>query len=86
MCPRAISASAHARAVSCSDTTQSQNSLRISWSAEEVESRLVEIMEKIHERCVEHGRSDGDVVNYVKGANIAGFEKVAQAMLAYGIG
>ena len=77
---------ANAGGVAVSGLEQSQNSLRISWSAEEVESRLVEIMEKIHERCVEHGRSDGDVVDYVKGANIAGFEKIAQAMLAYGIG
>ena len=77
---------ANAGGVAVSGLEQSQNALRISWSAEEVESRLVEIMRTIHERCVDHGGSDAGPVDYVKGANIAGFEKVAQAMLAYGIG
>ena len=61
-----------------------QNSMRISWTQDELNQRLREIMAGIHERCVRHG-SDGDTVNYVKGANLAGFIKVADAMLAYGV-
>ena len=75
---------ANAGGVAVSGLEQSQNALRISWSREEVEGRLVEIMAKIHERCVEHGSQNGRV-NYVRGANVAGFEKVARAMMAYGI-
>jgi glutamate dehydrogenase (NADP+) len=75
---------ANAGGVAVSGLEQSQNSLRISWSREEVESRLEDIMKKIHATCVRYG-SDGDGwVNYVKGANIGGFTKVADAMLAYG--
>jgi glutamate dehydrogenase (NADP+) len=62
---------------------QTQNSMRLSWTREEVDRRLLEIMQKIHGSCVEYGR-EGDFVDYVKGANIAGFIKVADAMLAYG--
>jgi glutamate dehydrogenase (NADP+) len=77
---------ANAGGVAVSGLEQSQNALRISWSREEVESRLVEIMQRIHGCCVEYGdNGDGKPVNYVRGANIAGFEKVAQAMLAYGV-
>ena len=50
-----------------------------------MEKRLVEIMQRIHTRCVKHGDTGDGFVNYVNGANIAGFEKVASAMLAYGI-
>ena len=75
---------ANAGGVAVSGLEQSQNALRISWSREEVEDRLESIMKKIHDQCVHHG-SDGDGwVNYVKGANIGGFVKVADAMLAYG--
>jgi glutamate dehydrogenase (NADP+) len=67
-----------------------QNSMRISWTAEEVDKRLHQIMSGIHEQCVKYGTeqaADGSsrYVNYVKGANIAGFMKVAKAMLAQGI-
>ena len=64
---------------------QSQNALRISWSREEVDGRLRNVMKRIHDQCVQYGnRRDGDV-NYVDGSNIGGFVKVADAMLAYGI-
>ena len=75
---------ANAGGVAVSGLEQSQNALRISWTREEVEARLVEIMQQIHSRCVEYGE-EGGWVNYVRGANIAGFEKVARAMLAYGV-
>jgi mono/diheme cytochrome c family protein len=74
---------ANAGGVAVSGLEQSQNALRISWSHDEVEARLVAIMEQIHTRCLEYG-SAGGLVNYVNGANLAGFEKVARAMLAYG--
>ena len=75
---------ANAGGVAVSGLEQSQNALRISWSHEEVESKLVEIMSQIHEKCIAFDASQKGYVNYVKGANIAGFDKVAQAMLAYG--
>jgi len=75
---------ANAGGVAVSGLEQSQNSLRISWSREEVEARLVDIMKNIHDKCVQHGR-DGDWVDYVKGANLGGFVKVADAMPAYGV-
>jgi glutamate dehydrogenase (NADP+) len=61
-----------------------QNSIRMSWSSEELEKRLVEIMIDIHKQCIRYG-SEKDYVDYMKGANIAGFVKVADAMLAYGV-
>ena len=76
---------ANAGGVAVSGLEQSQNALRISWSREEVESRLFDIMSRIHARCVERGEEGDGFVNYVKGANVAGFEKVARAMLAYGV-
>ncbi len=63
----------------------SQNSLRISWSREEVDSRLKDIMEDIHDSCVEYGENEDGSIDYIRGANIAGFVKVADAMLAQGI-
>jgi glutamate dehydrogenase (NADP+) len=75
---------ANAGGVAVSGLEQSQNALRISWNHAEVDARLKTIMKEIHEKCVAHGE-DGDVVNYVRGANISGFVKVADAMLAYGI-
>ena len=62
----------------------SQNSLRINWSRDEVDQKLQNIMENIHNSCVKYGK-DGDFVNYVKGANIAGFVKVADAMIDQGL-
>ncbi len=74
---------ANAGGVAVSGLEQSQNALRISWSRQEVDERLQDIMKKIHHQCVLHG-VDKEHVDYVKGANIAGFIKVADAMLAYG--
>lgn len=75
---------ANAGGVAVSGLEQSQNSQRLSWSAEEVDRSLDTIMEEIHGKCVRYGK-EGDFTNYVKGANLAGFTKVADAMLAYGV-
>lgn len=75
---------ANAGGVAVSGLEQSQNSLRLSWSREEVDTKLKTIMSEIHERCVEYGDAGDGYINYVQGANIAGFIKVADAMLAYG--
>jgi len=81
----APSKAANAGGVAVSGLEQSQNALRISWSRDEVDGRLRAIMSGIHDQCVEWGsRGDGSV-DYVKGANLAGFQRVGQAMLAYGI-
>jgi glutamate dehydrogenase (NADP+) len=74
----------NAGGVATSGLEMSQNSLRMNWTAEEVDSKLHHIMKDIHEACVEHG-SDSDYTDYVKGANIAGFIKVADAMMAQGL-
>ena len=63
----------------------SQNSMRLSWSREEVDQRLHGIMKSIHKACWDTAERFGTPGNYVNGANIAGFIKVAKAMLAYGI-
>jgi len=76
---------ANAGGVAVSGLEQSQNQLRISWSREEVDQRLTRIMEEIHEKCVKYGTREGKPVDYKSGANIAGFVKVAEAMLAYGV-
>jgi len=75
----------NAGGVGVSGLEQSQNALRIAWSAEEVEGRLKEMMKGIYEKCVKYGKGEDGYVNYVDGANIAGFVKVADAMLAYGV-
>jgi glutamate dehydrogenase (NADP+) len=82
--PYAPGKAANAGGVAASGLEQSQNALRMSWSREEVDSRLRKIMRRIHAQCVEHGRRDDGSVDYVAGANIAGFVKVADAMVAYG--
>ncbi len=76
---------ANAGGVAVSGLEQSQNALRISWSFTEVDNRLKAIMRDIHDKCREDGREDDGFVNYVRGANIAGFRKVADALLAYGV-
>ncbi len=76
---------ANAGGVAVSGLEQAQNSMRIAWSHKEVEGRLAGIMKGIHDKCVQHGRESDDFVNYVKGANVAGFVKVADAMVAYGV-
>ena len=75
----------NAGGVATSGLEMSQNSLRISWTREEVDSRLKDIMEDIHDSCVEYGKNDDGSIDYIKGANIAGFVKVADAMLAQGV-
>ena len=74
----------NAGGVAVSGLEMAQNSLRYNWTREEVDTRLKNIMSEIHQSCVEFGQEDG-YVNYVKGANIAGFVKVADAMLAQGV-
>ncbi|MBR5940932.1 MAG: NADP-specific glutamate dehydrogenase, partial [Neisseriaceae bacterium] len=74
----------NAGGVATSGLEMSQNAIRLSWTREEVDQRLHGIMNSIHEACVENGK-DGDYINYVNGANIAGFKKVAEAMLAQGV-
>ena len=75
---------ANAGGVAVSGLEMSQNSLRLSWTREEVDEKLHGIMVSIHEACVKYGK-EGDYVDYVKGANIAGFVKVAEAMMAQGV-
>ena len=74
---------ANAGGVAVSGLEQSQNALRISWSREQVNEHLEQIMKSIHDNCVRHGQEEG-WINYVRGANVAGFVKIADAMLAYG--
>ncbi|MEO1524457.1 MAG: NADP-specific glutamate dehydrogenase [Planctomycetota bacterium] len=76
---------ANAGGVAVSGLEQSQNALRLSWSREEVDEKLRTIMDEIHTKCVDHGSTAKDRVDYVAGANIAGFSKVAAAMHAYGV-
>ena len=76
---------ANAGGVAVSGLEMSQNSERLSWTSEEVDARLHAIMENIHQNCVKYGTEADGYVNYVKGANIAGFMKVAKAMMAQGI-
>ncbi|MEM6516515.1 MAG: NADP-specific glutamate dehydrogenase [Bacteroidota bacterium] len=75
----------NAGGVATSGLEMSQNSLRLSWTAEEVDEKLHKIMNDIHEACVEYGKDESGFVDYVKGANIAGFVKIADAMLAQGV-
>ncbi len=76
---------ANAGGVSVSGLEMSQNSERLSWTAAEVDARLHAIMENIHQNCVKYGTEADGYVNYVKGANVAGFMKVAKAMMAQGV-
>jgi glutamate dehydrogenase (NADP+) len=77
---------ANAGGVAVSGLEMSQNSARISWKEAELQQLLKDIMNGIHERCAEYGgRAGTDHIDYVRGANIAGFKKVADAMLAYGV-
>ena len=75
---------ANAGGVATSGLEMSQNSLRLSWSREEVDEKLHGIMVAIHEQCAEYGK-EGDYINYVNGANIAGFLKVADSMIDHGV-
>jgi glutamate dehydrogenase (NADP+) len=75
---------ANAGGVAISGLEMTQNAMRMTWTREQVDRRLREIMRRIHAQCVEHGEAGG-AIDYVKGANVAGFIKVADAMLAYGV-
>jgi len=75
---------ANAGGVAISGLEMTQNSIRLSWTREEVDAKLQDIMHNIHEKCLSYG-TEGEYVDYVKGANIAGFVKVADAMLAHGV-
>ncbi len=75
----------NAGGVATSGLEMSQNSLRLSWSRKEVDDKLKVIMEDIHDSCVQYGKNEDGSIDYIKGANIAGFVKVADAMLAQGV-
>ena len=75
----------NAGGVATSGLEMSQNAMHLCWSAEEVDAKLHAIMHNIHQQCVRYGTEQGRYVNYVKGANVAGFMKVAKAMMAQGI-
>ncbi|WP_248724751.1 NADP-specific glutamate dehydrogenase [Seonamhaeicola sp. ML3] len=75
----------NAGGVATSGLEMTQNSLRFNWTREEVDLKLKEIMANIHDSCIEYGKEEDGYIDYVKGANIAGFVKVADAMLAQGI-
>ncbi|MDD3522525.1 MAG: NADP-specific glutamate dehydrogenase, partial [Bacteroidales bacterium] len=95
--PQAIEAFQHAKVsfapgkavnaggVATSGLEMTQNAAHLSWTAEEVDAKLHQIMSSIHQACVDHGRQKDGYINYVKGANIAGFMKVARAMLEQGV-
>ncbi len=76
---------ANAGGVAVSGLEMSQNSMRLTWPREEVDQRLQGIMKNIHQSCIDASETYGCKGNYIVGANIAGFLKVARAMLAYGI-
>ncbi len=76
---------ANAGGVAISGIEMTQNSMRLQWTREEVDGKLQQIMQHIHGKCVEYGKDGDDYIDYVKGANVAGFAKVADAMLAYGV-
>ncbi|MFZ5951842.1 MAG: glutamate dehydrogenase, partial [Candidatus Rifleibacteriota bacterium] len=75
----------NAGGVAVSGLEMTQNSMRLNWTTEEVDAKLKQIMHSIHEACVKYGMEKDGRVNYIKGANVAGFMKVANAMLDQGI-
>ena len=76
---------ANAGGVATSGLEMTQNSMRLNWTREEVDAKLKQIMSSIHEQCVKYGTRPDGYIDYVKGANIAGFMKVAKAMMAQGV-
>ena len=74
----------NAGGVAVSGLEMSQNSLRLAWTRDEVDAKLKLIMQKIHEQCLQFGKTENGDFDYVKGANLAGFVRVADAMLAEG--
>ena len=75
----------NAGGVATSGLEMTQNSMKLRWNRQEVDGRLHEIMSNIHGQCVKYGKKDDGYVDYVKGANIAGFLKVANSMLDMGV-
>jgi glutamate dehydrogenase (NADP+) len=75
----------NAGGVATSGLEMSQNAMRLSWTAEEVDNRLLMIMQGIHAACLKYGKRADGSVSYIDGANVAGFVKVADAMLAQGV-
>jgi len=75
----------YAGGVAVSGLEMSQNAMHLSWPAEEVDEKLRYIMSNIHDQCLKYGKEKDGYINYVKGANIAGFMKVADAMMAQGV-
>ena len=75
----------NAGGVATSGLEMSQNAMRLSWSRDEVDARLLQIMQDIHNACLQYGRREDGTISYVDGANVAGFVKVADAMLAQGV-
>lgn len=75
----------NAGGVATSGLEMSQNSLKFNWSRDEVDQKLHQIMRNIHESCVRYGKQEDGYIDYVKGANIAGFLKVANAMMDQGV-
>ena len=75
----------NAGGVATSGLEMTQNSMKLNWSREEVDEKLQKIMKDIHDQCVKHGTEEDGHINYVKGANVAGFLKVANAMLEQGV-
>jgi glutamate dehydrogenase/leucine dehydrogenase len=76
---------ANAGGVATSGLEMTQNSMRLPWSREEVDEKLQTIMKNIHSTCVKYGKKESGFINYVDGANIGGFVKVANAMIAQGV-
>jgi glutamate dehydrogenase (NADP+) len=76
---------ANAGGVAVSGLEMSQNAQRLAWKEEELQQMLKDIMKRIHDTCIKYGDQGGGYIDYVKGANIAGFKKVADAMLAFGV-
>ncbi|MDX1667910.1 MAG: glutamate dehydrogenase, partial [Limnobacter sp.] len=81
----APSKAANAGGVAVSGLEMTQNSMRISWSRDELNQRLRAIMGDIHSKCAKYGETSDGHIDYLKGANVAGFVKVADAMMAYGV-
>jgi glutamate dehydrogenase (NADP+) len=75
----------NAGGVATSGLEMTQNAMHLQWTAEEVDAKLHQIMNAIHKQCVSYGKQKNGYINYVKGANVAGFMKVADAMMAQGI-
>lgn len=75
----------NAGGVATSGLEMTQNAMHILWTAAEVDAKLHQIMSEIHAQCVKYGTQPDGYINYMKGANVAGFLKIARAMLAQGV-